>query len=120
MVSRACSGVAIGNGDQPDHERSGARWQAIALAITPASSSARTLSIAAAGTLLVTAVFSAFVVTLSDSARSFDAGVAGEAWALSGMSLGLATALLTAGALADDLGHRRVLTCSAACSPEPA
>jgi MFS family permease len=114
MVSRACSGVAIGSADQPDHERSGgARWQAIAPAITPASSSARKLSIAAAGTLLVTAVFSAFVVTVNDSARSFHAGVAGEAWALSGMSLGLATALLTAGALADDLGHRRVLTCSA-------
>ncbi len=29
------------------------------------------------------------------------------------MSLGLAAALLTAGALADDLGHRRVLRCSA-------
>ena len=60
------------------------------------------------------AVFSAFVVNVGDSVRTFHAGVAGEAWGLSGMGLGLAAALLTAGALADDLGHRRVLRCSAA------
>ena len=83
----------------------------------PATSSAghpsRTLSIAASGTALVMAVFSAFVVNVGDSVRAFHAGVAGEAWGLSGMSLGLAAALLTAGALADDLGHQRVLRCSA-------
>ena len=73
----------------------------------------QTLSIAASGTALVMAVFAAFVVNVGDSVRSFHAGVAGEAWGLSGMSLGLAAALLTAGALADDLGHRRVLRCSA-------
>jgi MFS family permease len=74
---------------------------------------ARTLSIATAGTLLVLAVLSAFVVTVSDSAHAPHAGVAGETWALTGMSLGLAAALLTAGALADDVGHRRVLEWSA-------
>src|SRR5436305_1532975 len=74
----------------------------------------RTLSIAASGTALVMAVFSAFVVTVGDSVRAFHAGVAGDAWGLSGMGLGLAAALLTAGALADELGHRRVLRCSAA------
>jgi MFS family permease len=77
------------------------------------SSPARTLWVAAAGTSLVLAVFSAVVVTVGDSARSLHAGLGGEAWALSGMSLGLATSLLTAGALADDLGHRRVLVWSA-------
>lgn len=71
------------------------------------------LLIAASGTALVMAVFSAFVVNVGDSIRTFHAAVAGEAWGLSGMSLGLAAALLTAGALADDLGHRRVLRCSA-------
>ncbi len=78
-------------------------------ATLPAAGSARTLAAAAAGTLLVTAVFSAVVTTVADSARSLHAGIAGETWALSGMSLGLATALLTAGALADALGRRRVL-----------
>ena len=73
----------------------------------------RMLSIAASGTALVMAVFAAFVVNVGDSVRTFHVGVAGEAWGLSGMSLGLAAALLTAGALADDLGHRRVLRCSA-------
>jgi MFS family permease len=73
----------------------------------------RTLAVAAAGTVLVLAVFSAFVVTVGDSARSLGAGLSSETWALSGMSLGLAAALLTAGSLADDYGHRRVLTSSA-------
>jgi MFS family permease len=72
-----------------------------------------TLRVAALGTLLVLAVFSAFVVTVGASSRSLGAGVAGQAWALSGMSLGLATALLTAGVLADDLGYARVLRWSA-------
>jgi MFS family permease len=83
----------------------------------PASTSAppaRILGVAAAGTLLVLAVFSAFVVTVGDSTRALGAGIAGQAWSLSGMSLGLAAALLTAGVLADDLGYARVLTWSAA------
>jgi MFS family permease len=74
-----------------------------------ASGQARTLYVGALGTLLVLAVFSAFVITASDSVRSLGAGTGGEAWSLSGTSLGLAAALLTAGALADDLGHGRVL-----------
>jgi MFS family permease len=78
-----------------------------------AGRSSRTLSIAASSTALVMAVFSAFVVTVGDSVRSFHGGYGGEAWGLSGMSLGLAAALLTAGALADDLGHRCVLRYSA-------
>src|SRR6202007_1399351 len=53
------------------------------------------------------------VVNVGDSVRTFHAGVAGEAWGLSGMSLGLAAALLAAGGWADDLGHRRVLRSSA-------
>ena len=82
--------------------------------MTPvASHPQRTLRVAALGTLLVLAVFSAIVTTIDDSVRSLHAGIAGETWALSGMSLGLATTLLTAGALADDIGHRRVLTWSA-------
>ena len=78
---------------------------------SPASQ--RTLRVAALGTLLVLAVFSAIVTTIDDSVRSLHAGIAGETWALSGMSLGLATTLLTGGALADDVGHRRVLVWSA-------
>jgi MFS family permease len=91
VASAPSNGPASGSGSQPS----------------------RTLAIAAFGTALVMAIFSAFVVSVGDSARAFHAGVAGEAWGLSGMSLGLAAALLTAGALADDLGHRRVLRCSA-------
>jgi MFS family permease len=75
-------------------------------------SPAATLTVAAASTLLVLATFSALVTTVGDSAAELGSGVAGETWALSGMSLGLATALLTVGVLADDLGRRRVLVWS--------
>lgn len=82
---------------------------------TPATPAAarRTLAVAAAGTLLVLAVFSATVVTVGETARSIGAGVSGETWALSGISLGLAAALLPVGTLADDHGRRRVLVAGA-------
>jgi MFS family permease len=72
-----------------------------------------TLTVAAFATLLVLAVFSAPVTTVGETARSLHAGVAGQTWTLSAMSLGLATALLPVGAIADELGRRRVLVWSA-------
>ncbi|HEY1516892.1 MAG TPA: MFS transporter [Solirubrobacteraceae bacterium] len=74
----------------------------------------RTLAVAALGTLLVLAVFSAVVTTVGDSNRALHGGVSSQTWTLSGMSLGLAATLLTVGALADDLGRRRVLAISSA------
>jgi len=74
----------------------------------------RTLSVAAGGTLLVLAVFSAVVTTVGDSLRSLHGSVSSQTWTLSGMSLGLAVALLTVGALADDFGRRRVLVIASA------
>ncbi len=63
----------------------------------------------ASATLLVLAVFSAVVTTVGDSLRTLHGDVSSQTWTLSGMSLGLAVALLTVGALADDFGRRRVL-----------
>src|SRR5919108_3862658 len=83
-------------------------WRAAA----PAASEAWTLAVTASATLLVVAVFSAGIMTMGETARSLHTGLAGQTWGLSGMSLGLATALLTVGALADDLGRRRVLVWS--------
>ncbi len=74
----------------------------------------RTLWVAASATLLVLAVFSAVVTTVGDSLRTLHGGVSSQTWTLSGMSLGLAIALLTVGALADDFGRRRVLVLSSA------
>jgi MFS family permease len=71
-----------------------------------------TLAVAATATLLVLAVFSGPVTTVGETARSLGAGVGGQTWALSAMSLGLATALLPVGAIADELGRRRVLVWS--------
>src|SRR5262245_30812778 len=72
-----------------------------------------TRGVTAWATLLVVAVFSSGIMTMGETARSLQTGLAGQTWGLSGMSLGLATALLTVGALADDLGRRRVLVWSA-------
>ena len=73
----------------------------------------RTLWVSAAGTLLVLAVFSAVVTSVGASNTALGGTVSDETWTLSGMSLGLAVALLTVGALADDLGRRKVLVVSA-------
>ena len=72
----------------------------------------RTLWVGASATLLVLAVFSAVVTTVGDSLRTLHGDVSSQTWTLSGMSLGLAVALLTVGALADDFGRRRVLVLS--------
>jgi MFS family permease len=79
-----------------------------------AASHTWTLAVAASATLLVLAVFASPVTTVGETARSLHAGVGGETWALSAMSLGLATALLPVGTLADELGRRRVLVWSLA------
>jgi hypothetical protein len=69
---------------------------------------ARTLRVAALATLLVLVAFVAPLGTGARTAASLDAGPAEVPWLLSAMSLGLAMALLPTGALADDLGRRRV------------
>jgi MFS family permease len=86
----------------------------IPTARTRAATDARTLAVAASGTLLVLAVFSAVVTTVGDSVQSLNGNVSTQTWALSGMSLGLAVALLTVGALADAFGRRQVLVLSSA------
>jgi MFS family permease len=73
-----------------------------------------TLPVTAAATLLVLAVFSGPVTTVGETARALHAGVGGQTWALSSMSLGMATALLPVGAIADELGRRKVLVAGAA------
>jgi MFS family permease len=60
-------------------------------------------------TLLVLIDFTTVVPTIQDTAATFGASVVWRTWALSAMSLGLAAALLTAGAMADQLGRRRTL-----------
>jgi MFS family permease len=73
----------------------------------------RTLWVAAAGTLIALMAFTTPIASLADTARGLHAGVPEQAWILSSMSLGLAIALLTSGALADDLGRRRVFVVGA-------
>ena len=68
----------------------------------------RALAVAALGTFLSLMVFTAPLATINATATSLDTGVAGRTWVLSSMSVGLASALLVAGAVADDLGRRRV------------
>ena len=72
---------------------------------TPAA--LRTLAVAALGTFLSLMVFTAPLATINATATSLDAGIPGRTWVLSSMSVGLASALLVAGAIADDVGRRR-------------
>jgi MFS family permease len=50
------------------------------------------------------------LATAPSTSRELGTGPGGQAWLLSAMSVGLAAALLVAGAVADDLGRRRVFT----------
>jgi MFS family permease len=74
----------------------------------PTSEQRRTLAMAAGATLLVLATFVTPLATGVRTTAALHAGPGAQAWLLSAMSVGLAGALLTAGALADDLGRRRV------------
>jgi len=68
----------------------------------------RTLAVVAASTLLVLATFVTPLATGVRTAAALGTGAGGQAWLLSAMSVGLAAALLVAGAAADQLGRRRV------------
>lgn len=60
------------------------------------------------GTLLAMFVFTAPLSIVPSVARGLGAGAIATSWILSSMSLGLAVALLPAGAIGDDFGRRRV------------
>lgn len=62
----------------------------------------------ALGTALVLVTYVTPMATVTATAADLGAGVAGRAWILSSMSVGLAAALLVAGVLGDTLGRRRV------------
>ena len=66
------------------------------------------LPLVAGSTALVLIAFVTPLATGVRTATALHAGPAGLTWVLSAMSVGLAVALLTAGVLADDRGHRRV------------
>jgi MFS family permease len=66
------------------------------------------LPVVAASTVLVLLAFVTPLATGVRTAAALHAGPAALTWMLSAMSVGLAVALLTAGVLADDRGHRRV------------
>jgi MFS family permease len=72
-----------------------------------------TLSVAAAATFLALVVFTTPLSTLPSTAAALGAGPEAQAWILSSMSIGLGVALLSVGALGDDLGRRRVLVLGA-------
>ncbi|MBB4686805.1 MFS transporter [Amycolatopsis jiangsuensis] len=81
------------------------------------------------GTLLALAVFTAPLSIVPAVAGGLGGGAVATSWILSSMSLGLAVALLPAGAIGDDFGRRRVFVAGAvvtaagsllcALAPEP-
>ncbi len=69
----------------------------------------RTLGLASLSTVLALMAFVTPLATGSRTAAALGSGPSTVPWLLSAMALGLAVALLPSGALADDLGRRRVL-----------
>ncbi|MCW0216458.1 MAG: MFS transporter [Pseudonocardia sp.] len=74
----------------------------------------RTLAVTAGGTLLGMTAFTAPLSIVPSVAAHLGAGTVATSWILSSMSLGLAVALLTSGAIGDDLGRRKVFVLGAA------
>ncbi|MEX5717074.1 MFS transporter [Geodermatophilus maliterrae] len=83
---------------------------AVAPPVPDARVQRRTLAVVATSTLVVLAAFVTPLATAVATARELGTGPGGQAWLLSAMSVGLAAALLVTGALADDVGRRRVFT----------
>src|ERR1700761_3609900 len=73
----------------------------------------KTLVVVWIGTLLALMTYTAPLATLPAIAAGLGSCAAGSAWIVSSMSLGLAVALVPAGALGDDAGRRRVFTAGA-------
>ena len=78
------------------------------------SSPRATLAVAGTATFLALVAFTTPLATLPSTATALAAGPEAQAWILSSMSIGLGVALLSVGALGDDLGRRRVLVLGAA------
>lgn len=71
------------------------------------ASNGPTLAIASLATALVLIIFTVPLTTLTSTAEALGAGPAAQAWILSAMSVGAASALLGSGAIGDDYGRRR-------------
>ncbi|MBW0119104.1 MFS transporter [Pseudonocardia abyssalis] len=81
---------------------------------TTSSTAGGTLAVAAGGTLLAMTAFTAPLSIVPAVAGDLGAGPVATSWVLSSMSLGLAIALLTSGAIGDEVGRRRVFVAGAA------
>ena len=66
-----------------------------------------TLAVASVATALVLVIFTVPLTTLTSTAQALGAGPGAQAWILSAMSVGAASALLGSGAIGDDYGRRR-------------
>ncbi|GAA3229793.1 MFS transporter [Pseudonocardia petroleophila] len=82
-------------------------------ATSTASTAGGTLAVAAGGTLLAMTAFTAPLSIVPAVTRDLGAGPVATSWVLSSMSLGLAIALLTSGAIGDEVGRRRVFVAGA-------
>ncbi|HVE25346.1 MAG TPA: MFS transporter, partial [Sporichthya sp.] len=87
----------------------------------------RTLVVAAAGTFIALMVYTCPLGIMPSIAAGLDAGTGTQTWLLAAVSLGMATTLISAGALGDDYGRKRVLVggafllavASAVCASAP-
>ena len=87
----------------------------------------RTLIVAAAGTFIALMVYTCPLGIMPSIAAGLDAGTGTQTWLLAAVSLGMATTLISAGALGDDYGRKRVLiggayllaVASAVCATAP-
>lgn len=91
------------------HAQAHARARVEVQALAAETEQRRTLVMAAAGTLLALIVYTTPLAIMPAIAAGIGAGAGTQTWLLAAVSLGFATTLISAGALGDDYGRRRVL-----------
>ncbi|MSZ77655.1 MAG: MFS transporter, partial [Actinobacteria bacterium] len=79
----------------------------VSLNVKPTGSADRPLLPVVLGTALVLVTYVSPIATVAETSADLGAGAGARAWILSSMSVGLAAALLTSGAIGDRRGRRR-------------
>lgn len=127
MTDHAVGNAAPGMGSSTDMTATVERAFAAPVVMTRELEQRRTLIVAAAGTFIALMVYTCPLGIMPSIAAGLDAGTGTQTWLLAAVSLGMATTLISAGALGDDYGRKRVLVggafllavASAVCATAP-
>lgn len=113
MADRSVGNARRDMGSSTDMTATVERAFAAPAVVTREAEQRRTLRVAAAGTFIALMVYTCPLGIMPSIAAGVNAGADTQTWLLAAVSLGMAITLISAGALGDDYGRKRVLICGA-------